>query len=376
MKKELESRLLDSCSRTVLDPSEQKVLSFALSRDGITQAQLDSFLSDWDIEKAPIFSVMLLAYATARREDLVLPPRVGPRLKGVLQFCRFQNLKKEAHFSKVAKALGLAGIPALILKGGAMKVYRPDFPRWMNDIDFLVPAADYERAVSIARDLGYGDPMVTDHSVDLRIPGSGEGLLDIHRQLELGTGKENALNEVLFHRAWKRKIFSADGLLPCPEDMVFIALVNFYNNMERRQTPESSATTFFDIRFLVESTPSFRWEIVRDNARLTGTGFQLALASRVVSAYLEDLIPEDLWLPAPGRERAYRNFIDAFFFHRDVLSTARDSFAETRVGASLKSDYNIFSRTWALVVKGIKPIVKMPVFMRLALRMRCKKMDL
>ena len=146
--------------------------------------------------------------------------------------------------------------------------------------------------------------------------------------------------------------------------------------MERRQTPESSATTFFDIRFLVESTPSFRWEIVRDNARLTGTGFQLALASRVVSAYLEDLIPEDLWLPAPGRERAYRNFIDAFFFHRDVLSTARDSFAETRVGASLKSDYNIFSRTWALVVKGIKPIVKMPVFMRLALRMRYKKMDL
>ena len=115
---------------------------------------------------------------------------------------------------------------------------------------------------------------------------------------------------------------------------------------------------------------------MRDNARLTGTGFQLALASRVVSAYLEDLIPEDLWLPAPGRERAYRSFIDAFFFHRDVLSTARDSFSETRVGASLKSDYNIFSRTWALVVKGIKPIVKMPVFMRLALRMRCKKMDL
>lgn len=375
MEKELESCLLERCSRDILSPSERTILSFALSRDGITQAQLDSFLSDWDIEKAPIFNVMLLAYATARREDLVLPPSVGPRLKGVLQYCRFQNLKKEAHFNRVAKALEEAGIPALILKGGAMKVYRPDFPRWMNDIDFLVPAADYERAIGIAKGLGYGDPMATDHSMDLRIPGSGEALLDIHKQLELCTGKDEFLNEPLFRRAWKQKVFSADGLLPCPEDMVFISLVNLYKNLERRQTQESSVTTFFDIRFLVETTPSFRWEIVRENARLTGTGFQLALASRVVSGFLDNVIPEDLCLPEPGQERAYRNFIDGFLFHRDVLSTARDSFAGTRIGASLKTDYNIFSRTWSLVVKGIKRIVKIPALMRLVLRMRYKNME-
>ena len=339
----------------------------------MTQAQLDSFLLAWDIEKAPIFSVMLLAYATARREELVLPPSVGPRLKGVLQFCRFQNLKKEAHFNKVAKALEQAGIPVLILKGGAMKVYRPDFPRWMNDIDFMVPAADYARAVCIAKDLGYGEPMETDHSIDLRIPGSGEGLLDIHKQLELCTGKDEALNEPLFRRARAQKLFSADGFLPCPEDMVFIALVNLYKNLERRQTPESSVTSFFDIRFLVDATPSFQWDIVRENARLTGTVFQLALASRIVSGFLENVIPEDICLPPRGKERAYRDFLDGFFFRRDVLATARDSFAETRVGASLKTDYNIFSRTWALVVKGIKRIVTIPAFMRLVLRIRNRR---
>ena len=122
--------------KEVLGDHDRRLLRLALNNE-TTQEDVSAFLKDWDIEQAPIKSVMLLAYIMKNRPDLEFGA-LKPRLSGVLSFCRFQNLKREAHFSIVGRAFNDAGIPFIILKGGAMKVYRPDFPRWMNDIDLLV----------------------------------------------------------------------------------------------------------------------------------------------------------------------------------------------------------------------------------------------
>ena len=370
----IEEKLLERCGKDILDPLDSRILEMALSPDGISQDRLDGFLSEWDIEKAPIKSVMLLAYAVKGRNDLSIKRSVGARLEGVLRFCRFQNLKKEAHFGKVAKALGAAGIPVMILKGGAMKVYRPDYPRWMNDIDFMVREADYDRAVRIATDLGYGDPMVTSHSTDLRIPGSGESLFDIHKSLELFTGKETGLNEGLFARAEKRNIFSAEALIPTPEDMVFIALVNLYKNLSRNQTPESSVTTFFDLKYLTDLRGDrFDWNIVKENALKTGSEYQAAIAARIVSSVVKDVFPAEITLEGGPMGKRFRKAVLEFFTYRTVLSPQRDSFAGTRVGASLGTDYNIFSRSLGPVVKLAKKIMGIPLVMRVVLKIKYLK---
>ena len=334
---------------------DRKLLRLALS-ESLGQEELDAFLDSWDIEAAPIKSVLLVAYLMKTRPELKFPASLTPRLTGVLSFCRFQNLKREAHFCKLGAALREQGIPFLILKGGAMKVYRPDFPRWMNDIDLLVPAAEYDRATTIALDLGYGDPMPTDHSMDLRLPGSNEGLLDIHKHLEMFTGKEESLNDGLFSRALERELFSVRGLLPCPEDMVFISLVNLYKNMAKNQTPESSVTSFFDLKYLTGLKDGFDFDIVLEDARISGGEFEILYAATVAEAVVPGLFPdgwlEKMELPA----KSFKKHLIDFLFKRDVLAQSRDAFAGTRAGATVREDWNIFVFMWVALVSFIKRI--------------------
>lgn len=349
----------------VMSDLDRKLLEMALSKE-ISQVELDDFLKDWDIESAPIKSVMLLAYLMKTRPDLKFH-EITPRLDGVLSFCKFQNVKREAHFSKVGKALNKERIPFAILKGGAMKVYRPDFPRWMNDIDIIVPEADYQRVVELVMGMGYDKPMKTDHSVDLHLPGSDEGLLDIHERMEMFTGQEEAYNEGLFTRSEEVPMFSVRGLLPSPEDMIFIALVNLYKNLAKNQTPESIITTFFDMKYLISLKPDFDWEIVKDSARKTGTEFQVLFASRLIDAVVPGLIPDSFVDSIKLSDKEFkRQFID-FLFRRDVLSNARDKVKETKVGEALREDWNPLVFMWVAFVEGIKslsgsPLLKYPIW--------------
>jgi len=350
----------------VMSDLDRKLLGMALS-DDISQTELDDFLKGWDIEASPIKTVMLVAYLMKTRPALNFPAAVTPRLNGVLSFCRFQNLKREAHFSKVGETLRKEGIPFAILKGGAMKVYRPDFPRWMNDIDMIVPSDKYERAVDVVMSMGYDKPMATDHSVDLHLPGSDEGLIDIHKHLEMFTGNEDSLNDRLFARAEERDIFSTIGYLPGREDMVFISLVNFYKNISKNQTRESSLTTFYDIKYLLAGKADFDYSIIKENARITGGEFQVLYASKLIDAVVPGLIPESFVDSIKLSNKEFkRQFID-FLFRRDVLSNARDMVKETKVGASLQKDWNPFVFIWVALVEGIKicfasPLLKYPAW--------------
>lgn len=337
----------------VISEQDRVLLRLALDDDS-RQEDLDAFLANWDIEEAPIKSVLLVAYVMKTRTDLKFPSSITPRLNGVLSFCKFQNLKREAHFSKICGALAKENIPCIILKGGAMKVYRPEFPRWMNDIDMLVPSEDYDRAVDIAVSLGYSSSMCTDHSVDLHHPDSDEGLLDIHKHLEMFTGKEEALNEGLFARSSARHFFMTDGRVPSPEDMVFISLVNLYKNLAKKQTPESSLTTFYDLKYLTRLNPVFDWEVVKNNCELSDASFQVIFSSMIVESVVSDVFPEGWRSSMPISDKEFKKQLVDFLFRKDVLSSSRDSFGETAVGQSLSNDWNILVFMWVAFVEFIK----------------------
>ena len=235
-----------------------------------------------------------------------------------------------------------------------MKVYRPELPRWMNDIDMLVPSDDYDRAVDIAVSLGYSSSMCTDHSVDLHHPDSDEGLLDIHKHLEMFTGKEEALNEGLFARSSSRHFFMTDGRVPSPEDMVFISLVNLYKNLAKKQTPESSLTTFYDLKYLTRLNPVFDWEVVKNNCELSDASFQVIFSSMIVESVVTDVFPEGWRSSMPISDKEFKKQLVDFLFRKDVLSSSRDSFGETAVGQSLSNDWNILVFMWVAFVEFIK----------------------
>ena len=368
--------LINKSEKEILDPLDRRLLTLALS-ERIDQEALEAFLRDWDIEKAPIKSVMLMAYLMKTHEEVRFPADITPRLNGVLSFCRFQNLKRCAHLSKVGAALNGVGIPFAILKGGAMKVYRPDFPRWMNDIDILVPEDRYKEAVDLGVKLGYRKSADTDHSVDLHLPDSGEGLIDIHKKLETVNGKEDKLNPGLFSRAERREMFSVQGLLPCPEDMVFVLLFELFKNCARNEQQESKLMAFFDIKYLVGLKPDFDWEIVLDNAAKTSTMFQVWFSASVLSQIVPDVFPEDLRVRIAddlGKKEFEKQTVD-FLFKRDVLTSTREKFQETAVGRHVLHDYNPLVFVWVGFVNVMKGIFKSTTVKRIILEIRHRKTD-
>lgn len=336
-------RTLDLLEKDILPLQDKRMLDLALKPD-VTQEEVDEVLKDWNIETAPLQSVLLLSYLLKSRPDLRCPPSMEPRLKGCLSYCRFQNLKRSAHFSKIAKALNGAGIPFMVLKGGAMKVYRPDFPRWMSDIDFLVGADYFPRAETLVADLGY--TAIPDfHSTDFHLPGEKEGLVDIHRYIHMGTGHEAGINDDLFSRASLTPMYSSQGLLPCPEDMVFISLMNMRVNVTEQTSPGSVISAFFDIAWLVSSKKDFDWETVRSSALKTCSQSYLYIISRLFDRFAPGLLPSD-FLAGDLSEEELSARCEHILYRRFVLAPLRLEIGEFHIPTAFRTERPIWLYVW------------------------------
>lgn len=310
--------------QNALTEGDRLLIRLALGEDP-AQESLDAFLEGWDLDSAPMTEAVLLAYLMKMRPGLVFPERVRPRLGGLLSYCRFQYLKLVGHFGTYCHALEDAGIPFLVMKGGAMKALRPDFPRWMGDIDILVPKDDFKSAARIAAEAGF-TISPSEQSIDLKK--DGQNVLDVHQFVMMHTGKERAANEGFFARATPQRIFSVEALLPSREDLLFMTLVNLIRNLADDSSRDSIIYSFFDVKFLLKPQEgrSFDWNLVREDAALTGTVGYLEVARRFLCTVVPGLIPDGV-LEAVT-ERDVEKVLTWIRFRREVLRPEREHIGE------------------------------------------------
>lgn len=282
--------LIENFKNELMHPNDELLLNMIFS-ESPTQEELDKFLEKWDIEVAGGAKALMLSYFMKLHPQLNFSEYTGPRLKGLLNFYKFQNMKLISHFTKICNEFKKEGIDVLILKGGAMKHLRPEFSRVMSDIDVLINEDKFQKALQIANSMGY-DYDWNNHSADLHPKDSDEGIMDIHRWLYMNTGFEKSLNEGLFKRARREKVFGIDALVPCNEDMLFIALVNMAKNLAEKTSWNGVLFTLFDVKFLIESKPDFDWNIVFENTRKTKAEMQLCLATKFINKIIPNLLPE------------------------------------------------------------------------------------
>ena len=135
--------------------SDRRLIKLAF-RSHMQQKDLDLFLTKWDIESAGADRAAILAYTMKMHPNLKFDDYTGPRLKGLLNYLRFQNLELICHFSKIVRTLNQQGIVPMLIKGGAMRYMRPDLPRVMGDMDVLVfSKKDFEAAKNAVVKMGY-----------------------------------------------------------------------------------------------------------------------------------------------------------------------------------------------------------------------------
>ena len=225
--------LIENFYNEILKDNEKELLQFIFSTNP-TQEKLDELMNDWDIEVKGSAKSLMLSYMLKIHPYLKFNQYNEPRLKGLLNYFRFHNLKVIAHFTKIGKVLNKNNITPMILKGIAMKYLRPDLPRVMGDSDILVHDRDFLKSAKLAEPLGYWWEKVDIHSIDLHPIGSEAGAVDVHRFIYMETGSERKLLPGLFKRSKEINAFGVKCLIPSNEDMLFIALVNLARNLRNK----------------------------------------------------------------------------------------------------------------------------------------------
>lgn len=278
----------------LVSKNDQALLDLAF-QDNLTQEQLDKFLSKWDIEAEGNAKALLLSYIMKKHPKLTFNEYTGPRLKGLLNFYRFDNLGLISHYSKIGHELNKNDITPMIMKGGVMKYLRPELSRNMGDIDILIfNDKDYEKSKKIVRDLGY-DYIEQKHSIDLHPYGSKEGILDIHKYIEIESKYDkNKIINKFKKRATKKTVFNVETYVPCAEDILFISMVNMVKNIRHKSSVQGILFTLFDFEYLKNSKPDFDWNIIIDNIRITNAYPQMLIAIEFANRLVPGIIPDFL----------------------------------------------------------------------------------
>lgn len=327
-------QLLERLHREFFSPMDESLIKMALSPSA-SQKELDGFLEDWDIEAEGARKALLLSYFMKEHPELVFPPYVGPRLSGLLNYYKFRNIKLISQFRKICGSLREEGIDFVALKGGAMKHLRPDLSRVMSDIDILIPEKHYRKAGIIAGRLGY-ECHRDAHSIDLHVPGSQDGVMDIHRYIHMGTGRERNVNDGIFARAVKAEVFGVEGYIPCHEDLAFVTLVNLTRNIMDKTSSEGLIFSFFDIHYLACSKKGFDWNLVLDDAVRSGSAHQAAFAAMFLNSVVPGLVPERLfeaYASGPGMD----DFRALVVLKRYVLTPLQARSHQLGVGTVLRN---------------------------------------
>lgn len=321
----------------VVTENDKLLLNLALSENP-SQEKLNSFLSKWDIEVAGSNKALLLSYFMKRHPNLKFTDYEGPRLKGLLKFCRFRNLKTISHFTKLGRELNKNNVPILIMKGGAMKYLRPDLPRTMGDIDVLAPK-NFKKVPKIMTNLGYTYENWV-HSLDMHEVGSEEGTVDVHKYVDMLSEKSYRINKDLFARSKKVKAFGVDVYLPSNEDLFFLTLVNLAKNLRAKTSSAGILFSLFDCKYLIETKPDFNWDIVYENAKKTGTKIPLSFAIR----FINKIVPEMLPLKNGDEvfERETNNYCKIIWFERVWFPDFQEKIRKIKFGEQLKK-FNLLS---------------------------------
>lgn len=237
-------------------------------------------------------SERLLPMLYRRLAELDLDPgRLGPRLAGAYRasFSRNQLLQLEA--SAMARTLAGAGIPAMLIKGGAMQwtVYEDRGMRPMADIDMLIPPERAAEACSIlegsewrsaAEDLA---PLLAG-GYHAQFSRRGGLVVELHWYSRSQSGSDHGLWE----RAGEIEIGEVSTPVPSRADQLLASCVH-----------------------AVEWAPSHRLLWVVDGSRLIGAEqgvdwdqlLESAIEGRV-SSYMEPTLGylRERWrMPVPGR---------------------------------------------------------------------------
>ena len=367
--------LIENFYQEIMCDEEKKLMKLVFSNNP-TQDELNELLKIWDIEVKTSTKSLLLSYFQKRHPDLKFTSYEEARLKGLLRNYRFRNMQVISPFVKIGKVLNDNNVIPMILKGAAMKYLRQDLPRVMGDVDILVPEEDFMKTVNLTLPLGYYYEKIDVHSVDLHDKKTGKNVIDVHKFIYMGTKNDKKFIEDLFKRATVQNVFGVKALVPSHEDMMFIALVNLARNLRNGTSKAGLLYTLFDCKFFIEDKPDFDWNIIKTNAKKTGTEVQTNFAMKFINRISKDVFPKEIQDDMLF-EKLTNDYSNMVMFKRFYLEDLRNKCRALKVSDIFKSYVNF--RDYIFLkpkYQFLKLLVKHPKLIGLLIRdLKTKQYD-
>jgi hypothetical protein len=281
-----------------IQPRDKRLLRLSYANT-LTQDDVSDLLQDYNIEEDSIDFSLRLAYLLKRNPQLKFPGKIVPRLEGIIRYYQYKNATLLCAFNAVGKQLNKKKIPILLMKGILLRYFRPNEPRFMWDIDFLVPEENYEEAIQTAVESGFRIKLLEPHSADLV---KGAAAIDIHR-LYIHDGGHPMNIKKMFAEAEKAVAFDVEVLVPKPEDVMIMMITNAYHNIVVFPQKQKDDFSFlYDCAGFINDK-GINWDDLFDIALQTGITHQTNVVLALIDWLLPSLLPADLLTKIPGNKR-------------------------------------------------------------------------
>jgi hypothetical protein len=213
------------------DATQVLLLRAALGEGAAAQDSWDRWRSGGNaIERLDTASYRLLPQLYRNLEQLGSGDETVTKLRGVYRHAWYRNHLLFHAAAPLLRTLDAEGVPAMVLKGGALATLYPGGvgARPMDDLDLLVHDDDVTRTVALLAEAGFEDASQsgfqiarrTHHSAPFRRPDSIE--IDLHWRPFDQAGAANGV----WQRALPSELASAPVLVPSPADQLLQACVH------------------------------------------------------------------------------------------------------------------------------------------------------
>lgn len=216
------------------------------------------------------------------------------RLKGVYQFSWYRNTMLFAEAAGLLNELAAASIQSMVLRGAAIAIgYRRDAgTRTMNDMDILVPPAEFHRARRVAAAAGW-HPAVPAHPLERRL-GAAPLRNAMGRMIRLHSlpSANLALPNAPWDGVWKRgvdiRVRDVDSCMLSAADQ----LVHTCIDGARAGSGASLRWVADAMAVITAPTANLDWDVVVAEARRLRVTLQIGEAMRYLKQALDACVPK------------------------------------------------------------------------------------
>jgi hypothetical protein len=283
--------------------------------------QLELFselVADINFEEKSIKFLLILSLFCQKHGWRNVPPHLLPRMKGIVQFFRYQNASLYANFWKIGKELGGMGCPIFLLKQAAIRAMDDEsLPRCMKKIDFFVPEDFHEIAIKATENCEFAVSWATDRETEVS---NGSYAFGIHHSVF--PRKNWTVGEKLITlRAKGMVTFSTEVLCPCREDLLLLTLSDVYETAISAENHTGADWWMYEC-IETMNVPNFNWPMFFEMARRLGIFYEVAILLNALVARSSVQIPEKFfgkYIQCHENEKDAKRLVEGIVLHGTTI---------------------------------------------------------